>query len=171
MLDLLRNRRSARKYTDQKIEPEKIELLKEALLRSPSGRDIHPWFFAFVENKDMLEKLSHAKARGGTFLSGAALGIVICANEELSNVWIEDSCIASITVQYAATSLGLGSCWIQLRNRKYNESISSEKYIAELLDLPEKTRVLSIISIGYSNEEKKLTSKDDLTFDRIIEKK
>ena len=34
MIELLRNRRSIRKYTDQDIEPEKIEILKEAVLRS-----------------------------------------------------------------------------------------------------------------------------------------
>ncbi len=45
MIELLRKRRSIRKYTEQKIEPEKLEILKEAVLRSPSSKGINPWSF------------------------------------------------------------------------------------------------------------------------------
>ena len=42
VLDLLRKRRSVRKYRDEEIEPEVVELLKEAALRSPTSRNFRP---------------------------------------------------------------------------------------------------------------------------------
>jgi len=125
MLDILRKRRSIRRYRSKDIEPETIELLKEAALRAPSSRDIKPWRFVFVTDKALLEKLSRAKESGSSFLKGAALGVVVCADEDESDVWIEDCSIASIILQLAGISLGLGSCWIQIRNRMYSDNISS----------------------------------------------
>ena len=121
MINLLRKRRSIRVYEDRKIELEKIEILKEAILRSPSSRNINPWEFIFVDDKELLIKLSKAKEHGSEFLESAALGIVVCGNEKKSDVWIEDCSIASILVQMVAQSLGLGSCWIQIRNRMHNK--------------------------------------------------
>ena len=53
MIELLRNRRSIRKYTDRDIEPEKVEILKEAILRSPSSRNFDPWEFVFVDDRGL----------------------------------------------------------------------------------------------------------------------
>ena len=58
MIELLRNRRSIRKYTDMSIEAEKIELLKEAVLRSPSSRNFDPWEFIFVDDRKLLKQLA-----------------------------------------------------------------------------------------------------------------
>jgi nitroreductase len=110
MIDLLRERRSVRKFEDRAIEPEKIEIIKEALLRSPTSKNLNSWEFIITEDKELLKKLSTAKKHGSAFLAGAALGIVVCGNSETSQVWIEDCSIASIIAQLTAQSLGLGSC-------------------------------------------------------------
>ena len=170
MLDILRKRRSVRKYMDKEIDPETIELLKEAALRAPSSRGIKPWRFVFVTDKALLEKLSKAKSTGSGFLKGARLGVVVCADENESDVWIEDCSIASIILQLAGLSQGLGSCWIQIRNRMYSSDMSSEEYIRSNLDLPKTMRVESIISFGYSDEERSSRSsipKEDLDYHRI----
>ncbi len=167
MLDTLRRRRSIRRYKDKEIEPEKIELLKEAALRAPSSRGINPWQLVFVTDIALLEKLSHAKEHGSSFLKGARLGVVICADESQSDVWIEDCSIASIILQLTASSLDLGSCWIQIRNRMHSDELSSEDYIKRTLNLPENTRVESIISIGYPDEEKMPVAKEELDYHKI----
>ncbi len=131
MLDILRKRRSIRKYRDLEIDRETIELLKEAALRAPTSRGIKPWRFVFVTDKALLEKLSKTKKSGSGFLKGASLGVVVCADENESDVWIEDCSIASIILQLAGQSHGLGSCWIQIRNRMYSDDMSSEDYIRE----------------------------------------
>jgi len=53
-LDLLKKRRSIRQYTDQPVEKEKIDLLVEALLRSPSSRDFNPWQFVVVTDYQLI---------------------------------------------------------------------------------------------------------------------
>ncbi len=153
MIEILRKRRSVRKFENRAVEPEKVELLKEAVLRSPSSRSFDPWEFVFVSDQSLLKKLSKSKPHGAEFLKGAALGIVVCAAETKSDVWVEDCAIASILAQLTAQSLGLGSCWIQIRKRSFEEETSSEAYIRGVLGMPDTLRVLSIIAVGYPAEQ------------------
>ena len=167
MIELLRQRRSIRKYTGKKIEPEKIAVLKEAVLRSPSSKNIDPWAFVFVDNSELIQKLSECKPHGAAPLKTAPLAVVVCADETLNDVWIEDCSIATLLLQLTAQSIGLGSCWVQVRNRNYSDEISSEKYIQQLVKLPENFRVLSIVSIGYAEKERTGKPFEALEFGKI----
>ncbi|MHC4586251.1 MAG: nitroreductase family protein [Planctomycetota bacterium] len=167
MIELLRNRRSIRKYTDKVIEPEKIEILKETVLRSPSSRGFDPWEYIFVDDRELLKQLALCKPHGASFLVGAALGIVICAEEQKSDVWVEDCSIASILVQMVAQSIGLGSCWIQIRNRKYDDQMTSEDYIRKLLNIPSDVKVESIIALGYPAEKKEPVPRENLKYEKV----
>ena len=169
MIDLFRTRRSIRKYSKTPINPKQIELLKETLLRSPSSRGINPWEFIFVNDPALLEKLSCAKQLGSEFLKDAKLGIVVCADELKSDVWVEDCAIASILVQMTAHSLGLGSCWIQIRLRNHDGTTTAESYIQKLLGIPEKMKVASIISIGCPDEVKRPKAEKELDYGKIRE--
>ena len=167
MIELLRARRSIRKYTDQPIESTKLNLLKEAALRSPSSRNIDPWEFVFVEDRALLKKLARCKPHGASFLEHAALGIVVCGDSAQSDTWIEDCSIASILLQMVAQSLGLGSCWIQVRNRKFDDAMTSVQYVQELLALPADVQVLSIIAVGYPAEQREPLSQEDLKYAKL----
>ena len=168
MLEILRDRRSIRRYKDRQIEEEKIEQLKEAALRAPSSRGINPWRFVFVTDKPMLEKLSSAKESGSSFLKDAALGVVVAAKQGESDVWVEDCSIASIILQLAGCSLDLGSCWIQIRNRRHSSSMSAEDYVKQTLGLPDEFLVECIISFGYPDEVKRPIAAADLERDKIL---
>jgi len=154
MIELLRVRRSIREYADRPLEPEKLELLKEAVLRSPSSRNLDPWEFVFVDDRQLLDKLATCKPHGADFLARAALGIVICGNSQDSDTWIEDCAIASILVQMVSQSLGLGSCWVQVRNRRFDDQTTSEQYVQKLLGIPVHIKVESIIAVGYPAEKR-----------------
>ena len=167
MIDSLRKRRSVRAFEERAIEPEKVALLKEAALRSPSSRNLDPWSFVFVDDKKLLEVLSKAKPHGASFLKGAALGIVVCGDEAVSDVWVEDCAIATILIQLAAHSLGLGSCWIQLRKRQYADGVSSETYVRKTLGIPESLKVESILAVGYPAEHPKPIERAALKDERI----
>jgi nitroreductase len=168
MLDILRERRSIRRYKGRKIETEKIEQLMEAALRSPSSRGINPWRFVFVTDKATLEVLSRANESGSDFLKGAALGVVICAAQGESDVWVEDCSIAAIILQLAGCSLGLGSCWIQVRKRMHSIDHSSEDYVKRVLGLPENFFVESMIAFGYPDEEMDPVPKEQLEYEKIV---
>mgnify|MGYP000480617151 CR=1 FL=1 len=166
-LELARKRRSIRKFKDIEIEKEKLDTLVKSTLLYPSSRSIYPCEFVFVKDKELLGKLAKSKLHGSTFLSGASLGIVVCGDETKSDVWIEDASIASTYIMLSAESLGLGCCWIQIRQRFHSDNVSSEKYVQELLELPENLKVLSIMVIGYPDEEKSPKPDNELGFDKV----
>ena len=171
MIELLRQRRSIRQFTDQKVEQEKIEILKEAVLRSPSSRNFEPWEFVFVSDEAILAELADAKQHGSAFLKNAPLAIVICADQTKSDVWVEDCSIASIIAQLTAQSLGLGSCWIQIHKRMHDEHMTSNHYVNEILNLPDGISVESIIAIGYADESPAPKDKSELDNEKIHQDK
>lgn len=166
-IDLLRKRRSIRQFQDKAVEQEKIDLLTEAVLRSPSSRSLYPWHFVVVQDKATLAALSKSKPHGAAFLKQAPLAIVVCADPESCDVWVEDCSIASILLHLEATDLGLGSCWIQLRLREYNEQQSAPARAAEILGVPEGMEVQTIIAIGYPKNEAQGHDKSSLLADRL----
>jgi nitroreductase len=166
-LSLAQKRRSIRKYLDKQVEAEKIDSMVEAVLRAPTSRGKNSWEFVVVTDPGLLEKLTNAKPHGARFLKNAALGIVVCANPQISDVWIEDASIASIYIHLAAAALDLGSCWIQIRERKHNDTQTAEAYIAKVLNLPAHIKVESIIAIGYPAESKSAHPKESLPYDKV----
>lgn len=165
--DMLKARRSIRKFSDKEVEKEKIDIILKSALLAPSSRSLRPWEFIAVTDKDMLERLSHCKEHGSEFLAKAKLGVVVIADQEKCDVWIEDASIASIVMQLAAQSLDIGSCWIQIRQRFHNEQKSAEVYIKELMQIPEKYCVESIIAIGYPDESRKSYDEKELNFEKL----
>lgn len=154
-MSLIQQRRSIRKYSDRVIETEKIDLIVEAALRAPSSRGFNPWRFIVINDPKLLSELSRSKPHGASFLKNAGLGIVVCADTARTDVWVEDASIASIYLHLVATSLGLGSCWIQIRKRMHDDNISASDYICKLLEIPDGIAVEAIIAMGYPAEEKK----------------
>jgi nitroreductase len=153
-IDLLRKRRSIRSFLERPVEPEKIELLTEAVLRSPSSRGINPWGFVFVTEPETIARLAQAKPHGAAFLAKAPLAVVVYADPAKSDVWVEDTAIATLIVHLAATDLGLGSCWIQIRRRPHDESRSAGEYITEVLGIPPSMEIEAMVAVGYPAEEK-----------------
>ncbi|SDG70912.1 nitroreductase family protein [Desulfosporosinus hippei] len=166
MLDLLYRRRSIRKYKPEKLDSETVQVLIKAALLSPSSRGFQPWQFLVVDDSDVLTQLASSK-KGAGFLKDAALGIVILADPAKSDVWIEDASIAATILQLTSESLGLGSCWIQIRERLFSEYETAEQYVRRILSIPENLKVASIISIGYPDETKTPYVDQDLQFEKV----
>lgn len=169
--DLLKTRRSIRKYLPNKIEPEKIKQITLAALMSPASKRSNPWEFIVVQNTEMLEKLSECRPYGSQLLANAPLAIIVIADTTKSDVWVEDASISAIIIQLEAHSLGLGSCWVQVRNRKKDDNTETQEFVRTLLEIPENYCVLNIISIGYPNEDKKPFDEEKIAFDKIHEEK
>lgn len=154
MLDILRQRRSVRVFQPAAVSDEQVEQLVEAVLRSPSSRGFQPWEFIVTRDSELIGKLSLAKAQGSAFLARSPLVFVIAADTGKSDVWVEDCSIAATILQLTAESIGLGSCWAQIRNRAHDSSQSADGYLKELLGLPDHIAVECIIGIGCPAEDK-----------------
>ena len=157
-------RRSIRKYTDEKIpEGYKKEIIAAGLLGA-SSRNIRPIELIGVEDKELLEKLSHSRQIGSPQVAGADLCIVVAADESKSDAWIEDAVIALDNMHLAASALGVGSCWIQVRNRMAADNYTTEEYIKELLGIPGTFRVEGMMSFGMPAETKEPYDVDKADF-------
>jgi len=167
MLDLLKTRRSIRKYQDKKVEQEKIDAILKAALMAPSSSNRRSWEFYVVEDKEKLSKLSKCRERGSQMLEGAALAIVVAIDGEPYDVWIEDASIAAVIMQLTAHSLGLGTCWVHVRGRQHNENTSTEDYVKEVVGISETAKVECIISIGYPDEVKEPHNEEKLLYNKI----
>jgi nitroreductase len=167
MINILRNRRSVRQFEDRTVEVEKVEILQEALVRSPSSRSINPWEFIVIDDRATIEKLLRCKPHGAGFLASAPLAVVILGDTSQSDTCVEDCSIAAITLQYAAESVGLKSCWCQVRLRAHNEDNSAEEFVRETLGIPEMYLVECIIGIGYAGEDKEPHPHDSLDWGKV----
>lgn len=165
--DLIINRRSIRKYTDQQIDPEHVKLIIEAGLMAPTSKSSRSWQFIVVEDKDMLERLGNCKPRYATSIARAPLAIVVAADPAKSDAWIEDASVATAYMQLQASDLGLGSCWVQVRDRYGDDGMSAEEYVLEALGMPDTISVLCILSIGYKDEERKPLDPEKVLWENV----
>ncbi len=165
--NLLLNRRSIRKYTDAPIDPESVKLILEAALTAPSSKSQRSWQFVVVEDREMLEKLGQCKPSYATSIANAPLAIVVTGDMTKSDVWVEDTSVAAIIMQLQAADLGLGSCWVEVRNRFRDDNEPSEEYVRELLGIPEEYGVLCILSFGHKNEERRPIDPARLQWEKV----
>ncbi len=168
---LLYNRRSTRKFLPTKVEDDKIRSLLSSALLAPSSKNSRPWEFIIVDDPQLLEILSNAKPHGSALLKHAPLAIIIMGDKNKSDIWIEDCAIATILIQIEAEAIGLGSCWVQIHRRFYDDNVTSDEYIHEHFHIPENLEVLSIVGIGYKGAEKNPLTEKDLLWNKVSKNK
>lgn len=167
LLELMRHRRSIRKYTGERIPEEKLERVLQAALLAPTSMNKRPWEFCLVRDPQTLQKLSAAKEHGAALLAGCDAAVAVFADSSLSDVWVEDCSIALTYMDLAASEQGIGSCWVQLRNRKDAEGRDAEEKAAEILGMDAPFRIVGILALGMPAEEKPPYELDSLRWEKI----
>ncbi|WKY45673.1 nitroreductase family protein [Eubacteriaceae bacterium ES2] len=167
MEETIKSRRSIRKFKDIKVEKDKINQILKAALMAPSSRSLCPWEFIVLDDQDILSELSTCREHGASFLKNAPLAIVVLADSEKTDVWVEDTSIAASYIQLTAHDQGLGTCWIQVRNRFYTEMVETNSFICQELDIPQQYAVECIIAIGYADEEKSPHDEESLKTEKL----
>lgn len=161
ILDLIRSRQSDRKYSDKAVEGEKIQRIIEAGRIAPSACNAQPWKFIVVDDKHLLSELADAASAkllgmNGFVIQAPLLIIVVRENANFSSkigatvknkdYSLIDIGIASENICLQATAEGLGSCMI---------GWFDEGRVKKLLGIPKSKRVELIITIGYSEAQKR----------------
>lgn len=147
--ELIKVRHSVRNYTEEQIPQDVLDNLVEQAKLAPSSRNKKPCGFIVVTDREQLKKLSNAKALGSQMIKDSAAAIVVTGDSEKSDVWIEDCSIAMTYLHLAAENAGLGSVWVQLRNRKTADGKDSAEYVKELFAIKDKLEVLAVLALGY----------------------
>lgn len=165
--DLIKQRRSTRKFTEQELTQDEVVTLLKAALMAPTSKRSNCWQFVVVDDKTTLAELAQCKQQSADFIAQAALAVVVLADPLTSDVWMEDAAIASIYLQLQAEDLGLGSCWVQVIERMHDERETSNDFVHGVLDIPRPLQVVSIIAIGHKAIERKPFNEDNLQWEKI----
>ena len=168
ILSTIFHRRSVRQYTDDRIPEDKLNAILYAGLAAASSKNRRPWEFIVVRNKAMLEKLSNCRPGAGNLLGGCDAAIVVAADSDLVDVWVEDCASAITQMHLSADALGVGSCWLQVRLRKTPDgSRDTQDFVKELLGIPDKYSVMAILTLGMPASHPGARTTDDLLLDKI----
>ncbi len=147
-LDVIKGRRSIRKYLPKEVEKEKIEMILEAAQWAPSASNKQPWHFVVVQDSDTRTRLSELHSHG-RFMKQSSIVIAVLGNPAVHpKYYLCDPHQAVQNMILTAYWLGLGSCWMGVRGADF------EKDMKEVLGVPEEFTILCTISIGYSNEKR-----------------
>ena len=165
--DLVCVRRSYRKFTSEEVDPEAVKTIIRAALMSPTSKTRRAWHFIVVDDKLDIEKIADAKDAGAQLLKGAPLAIVVLGNPQENDCWIEDGSIAAISMQYQAEELGLGSCWVQMRDRGLSDGTSADEVLRGILDIPDEMCVLCVLAVGHKAEERKPQDEEKLKWENV----
>ncbi|WP_321328504.1 nitroreductase family protein [uncultured Ilyobacter sp.] len=167
LFELLKKRRSIRKFQEKSVEADKLETILKAGLISPSGKNKKPWEFVVVDDSDKLEKLSKAKPAGGQLVKDAPVAIVVLGEEEKSDTWVEDCSIALTFMQLEAEEQGLKSCWVQIDKRPSEDGRGADVIAREILGIEGDLKVLAILAMGYPEQERPVYTEDDMDFTKV----
>lgn len=167
LLEVMQNRRSVRKYTNEPVSDEKLTTILQAGLLSASSRSIRPWELIVVRDKAMLGRMAECRVGSAKMLEKADAAIVVVANESMSDVWVEDCSIVMSNMHLMADSLGVGSCWIQGRLRETPQGISSEQYLRECLEFPDEYKLEAILSLGMPQNHAAKLELSELNIEKI----
>ena len=166
MVELLQERRSIRRYTGEAVPEESLKQILQAGLLSPSGHNAKPWEFVVVKDRETLDKLSQCREGSAEMLKGAYCAVVVLGDEEKTDVWTEDCSAAMMNMHLTASSLGVGSCWIQGRLRTVNGK-STEAVVKEILGFPDHYRLEAILSLGMPAVDPEARKLEDLPMEQI----
>jgi nitroreductase len=156
LLGVIYTRRSVREYTEKPVTDEQVEAILKAAMAAPSAQDLRPWHFVVVRKRKMLEKLAEVH-KYAYMLEKAPLAVVVCGDEEASEKhWVEDTVAATQNLLLAATAVGLGGVWVSLYPKRKHQ-----RYVRDLLDIPEHVGVLCIVALGEPAAEKKARTQYD----------
>jgi nitroreductase len=147
LIESILTRRSIRHYDERQIPEDVLAQILEAGRQAPSAVNRQPVHFVIVKDKEIKKGLSHFMFN--RFINDAPAVLVGCAdvNSLITGKWaIVDAAIAMQNMVIAAWVLGVGSCWI---------GAFDEKKVKELLKIPEKWKVVALVTIGYPEKKPK----------------
>jgi len=145
IFELIKTRRSARKFDARKIDPGLIEKIIEAGTYAPSACNIQGWRFVVLNKPEIKEKIFDL---GGTvIIKSAPIVILVFYDRRTTNIeysdYIQSASAAIQNMLLAATELGLGSCWIA--------HLPSKKDLQKLFNVPSHFEPIAAMALGHKD--------------------
>ncbi len=164
LMEIIKKRRSVRKYLKKDVPDETIKEIIEAARLAPSAKNLQEWKFIIVKDEEIKEKLCEA-AKGQKFVKEAPVviaGVATYTKYVMSNgipACHIDLAIAMEHIALMAAEKGLGTCWI---GAFYQDKAK------EALNVPEDCLIIALMTLGYPYEELKPEEKNRKSLEEII---
>lgn len=159
-------RKSVRSYTDQAVRRESLDTLVRAAMAAPTGKDMRPWKFVIIDDKETMQSLAEYLPRA-KMLAEAQAAVVVCGDLTIkdnegksSRLWEMDCSAATENLLLQAEAMGLGAVWTAVY--PYEDRTTP---VANLLNLPDSIKPFSLVPIGYPKGDPK--PKDKYTQDNV----
>ena len=143
-LEFLKIRRSIRSFQDKSIPKDKLEKMVDAARYAATARNLQPWEFVVVTDKNKLEQLAQV-AENGKFIAQAAACVAVFSID--TKYFLEDGSAATCNILLAATALGIASCWVAGDKKPYCQQV------IDLLGVPSTMKLISMVALGYPQEK------------------
>ena len=176
MSDLIRARRSIRRYHDWPVPPEQIERLLDCATRAPSAHNRQPWRFAVIttaavkaqladrmgerlkadrlRDAERVQEIDRDVSRSRERITSAPVVIIVC----LSSIDLDEARERAMALQSVAAAIenlllaaheaGLGACWMAAQ-------LYCPDVVRDVLQLPADWEAQALITIGYPANEGK----------------
>ena len=149
---IIKSRHSVRNFKTDPVNDLVIKDALECAARAPTAKNLQPWLFGVIKNKDLLGRIGQT-TDNGKFISEAPLCIAVFG-EKKEKYYLEDCCAATENLILALQAHGINSCWVAGEKKPYVETLR------KLLGVPEKYTLVSLVPAGYPSEMTIATKKE-----------
>lgn len=147
-MNLIKERYSVRKFSEKKVEKEKIDLILEAGRFAPTAVNFQPQRLYVLESDCALAKLKECTV----FHFNAPVAILVCYDNTVSwkrpydnkDMGDVDAAIVTTQMMLEVANLGLGTTWVG----HFDPSAMKEKF-----ELPDNIVPVALLPIGYPAED------------------
>jgi len=158
MLELIRKRRTHRRFTDEDVSEEQVETLLEMAMNAPNRLNRQPWRFLVIRDKGLQQQLADL-LRVHPYLETAPVIIAVCAVPETSPTWIMDVSAATENMLLAATAMGLGGAWVGAPDTVLWDVC--EDMLHDATGIPLNIRIPLLLAFGHPAEQLPAHGKHD----------
>ena len=138
--ECLKTRLTIRSFRPDPVPEEVVTRILEAGRWAPSSRNLQPWHFIVITNRETLGQIGSI-ATSGSFIGQAPMAIAILMKDaERPDL---DAGRALQQMEMLAWSEGLGTCFVGLRDAEQNRRVK------EILDIPEDVDLITVLPFGY----------------------
>jgi|SRR5271157_4433672 len=141
---VIKSRHSVRKFKSDLVDENVIRDAIECAALAPTARNIQPWLFGVIKDKQMLKKIA-GLAENGRFIADCAVCFAVFG-EKKETYYLEDCCAATENLILALQAHGVTSCWVAGDKKPYAEAVR------QLLEVPDKFTLVSLVAAGIPTD-------------------
>jgi len=141
---VIKSRHSVRQFKTDSIDERVIRDAIECAALAPTARNVQPWLFGVIRDKEILNKISILAPNGKFIADCTVCFAVFCEKEE--TYYLEDGCAATENLILGLQAYGIASCWVAGDKKDYAEAVRI------LLNVPKTYTLISLVASGIPAE-------------------